>query len=1036
MTHPDIKGFIGRNQALEVYYGLLAERTMGSALFFYSPPEEGGVGKTLLLQHIFQSERSSLVRRVCEPIDFYETRNRKIDDVMETLVSIIGQEFFPRYIEAKRKYQTYRLQEPEPDPAQDYAMRRHGQAVFLHECNLAGQDDLVLLFDTFEAIHGTETERWFLYEFLPAMDEGPFVVFAGRHMGTRLPDKVKPFRLAEFTEEEARLFFENRRPDFPLAWVPILWEKCKHRPLFMEMVADPLYCEETELESWLSLSPDEFVDHLVGKIQQLGYDYPILLAMSYLHRRFDRDILTYLFERHSSLVSRFENVEEILRRLGRYSIVKSRVELGSHLLHDEVRLLVRTKLAKWSAGNGETQKGLLDEPYNLVVNGYYVDRIKDAFDKRGRTDPLYQQLVAERLDYMLERDATGRQAGAGMEYYNSGAHGAQSGPPPQGRRQAGAGMEYYNSEAKVAKEEGLHDFEEVLWNEAIRYRDEKTRFPLWVPYDRWVERGQWLQRAGRYRRAAGHYAQMLGIFGDDPEREMMIRSRLGYCLNQIGRAYRPETSPDKRTWLKGVTLGYAEEHYRVGLERAGERGEEIWQASFERNLGMAYATAGMWQEALHWYDTSIGHCTNLIADFSPDSPDLATVLDIRSGAQVSSGHVLSFLGAYAQAESRCQEALGFLERSASLARDKAAQERRLRAMTFANLNLATNARYTGQYNLATGFHVEAMRLAREAGDMHLQCMILQEMGINSHLAGVHHRMSGPEAKFGSEFAAASSEKQVGLTLRHYRELVRLQREAFDNLARALDMARTSYNEVEVANVLGRLAVVYMEIGELGDIAHRFEEPKSLRKSIQRLKIEAGRLILPEEEELRRELLEPALFGEMSDVVDQAARLLEVSARVGEKSRNYHRALDSWSKLAESQIWRGQYELASIASSYVAALTPRDHQGKLFNAIGTTVEGHIRLLHDGDDTGAARAYGEGFVTLAEEHGYAEALLRPRLARLKDIIDTQVTAPDRLLSFARDIEVFWRESENVAELHPEMLELLDAWKRKAIQQKLFG
>ena len=215
--------FVGRNQALAVFYRRLAYRHMQNGVYYCGA---GGLGKTWLLRKIsleFQDNPTiDPTRMIPSIIDFFDTRNHSIRGLQASI---------------KERLQTPAVFEPYDelirvlDDMQGQAGTTHASVVasldacanrqFIQCCQEAIRGrEVVLLFDTFERVHQRYVGQWLMKAFMPEVKDA-VVVVAGRPVmgpeGPRpvsLPDRFVTYWLEGLEPDEVKDYVARRPVTF------------------------------------------------------------------------------------------------------------------------------------------------------------------------------------------------------------------------------------------------------------------------------------------------------------------------------------------------------------------------------------------------------------------------------------------------------------------------------------------------------------------------------------------------------------------------------------------------------------------------------------------------------------------------------------------------------------------------------------------------------------------------------------------------------------------------------------------------------
>jgi tetratricopeptide (TPR) repeat protein len=327
-------------------------------------------------------------------------------------------------------------------------------------------------------------------------------------------------------------------------------------------------------------------------------------------------------------------------------------------------------------------------------------------------------------------------------------------------------------------------------------------------------------------------------------------------------------------------------------------------------------------------------------------------------------------------------------------------------LIYAQLNMGTAYRHSGDYEKAESWYKKSMKTARQAGNQEGRCQALENLGVNSSLLGRK---------------AAREEKNL---LR----AAQLQLQALRHLTEALSIAGETEWHLALADGLSRLARVYEEIYYLVDALQGMKKlPVELKMAIRDLEREARDFQLPVGIKYTHDLLLQGDFSTLS-WLEKAASLFELSYRIADESENIHRALDSLMEFARLLIELKQFELAPVVISRTERIKGYDYQEPLFSAMAgiTQADLHFELEHY---PRALEEYAASYADLAKQFGYASYLLTNRLssleARLRNL------PPDERIRWCDTLADSWSE-RTVSTVRPDMLHLLEDIRSDALKE----
>jgi tetratricopeptide (TPR) repeat protein len=320
----------------------------------------GGVGKTAILQQVKKAYEKQPGVLVTDVIDFFHTVHRVESWVLDRL-TVAKEDGFPNYREKMREIEGL-------EPVPRLYGEREALETFISDYNhLAGNYRLILLFDTVELVQETPLLEFILD--LIARLRNTVLILAGRFNDNLLfverlnkdfgADRVLTFRLAGFTEEEAKLYFEQ-------ADVPRLGEVNEALRKNIYLLSDgnaikialslewlnrgiPLMSEITRMEpadlekrpaSDLATLQTKFEYALMDGIRNLeSLLSEVVLYMAHLHKRFNRKMLDFFFLQDLDQGARDQQATELISQLRDVPFVKY-VNDDYFVLHDEMTRLV------------------------------------------------------------------------------------------------------------------------------------------------------------------------------------------------------------------------------------------------------------------------------------------------------------------------------------------------------------------------------------------------------------------------------------------------------------------------------------------------------------------------------------------------------------------------------------------------------------------------------------------------------------------------------------------------------------------------
>jgi len=545
--------FVGRAEALDAFYLRFAYRHMKNGIYYYG---RGGLGKTWILKKIILNSENGPTRTASEIIDFFDTQNRNIRGLQTTIKSRLQTpEAFRPYDEIIEHLDAARSQGDLIHASAIASLESRANKLFIECCQQAivGRE-VILLFDTFERVQQLEVGGWLLKTFLPQV-RSLIVAIAGRPVPgpARMPDNIVSYELKGLDFTETKEYIHRLSPSVTDEVIESIWECTGGFPLVIELILDlPLPVREQFVAELSRLEDGKRVQDSLdlqrGLVRQfarldnvsLARKNRVIWAMAYLKRRFDVQMLKYVVENLGEKWLRPGDYNEVFEELNQSVYVKEYPNQQSHLLHDEVQRMVAEYVLDEAT---DPWKEMQHPLHDLIVNRYYPDAIKKAFEDRDLD--LAHQLQAEQLGYILDDKPH-----TGLEQYES-----------------------YRNEIENTHE---YDFEELLWGEM---RDHLDRFEKDRGYRICADRGEWLRRHSLFSKAEGHYCQMMDLF---KEQQIEISQFAGFMAMRQGKI------PEARAIFE-QSLGWidAGDYRNIGI--------------IASDLAQAAIEAGEWDKALVYY---------------------------------------------------------------------------------------------------------------------------------------------------------------------------------------------------------------------------------------------------------------------------------------------------------------------------------------------------------------------------------------------------------------------------------------------------
>ncbi|MCL4301557.1 MAG: tetratricopeptide repeat protein [Anaerolineae bacterium] len=592
------KRFVGRKEALSVFYQRFAYRHMKNVVYYYA---EGGVGKTWILQKILLDNWNDPVHTAADIINFFDTQNQSIYGLQATIKSRlasldVGDAFGP-YDATMKQLEAARADEHTKSVGLLASLESRVNKLFIEGCQKAiiGRE-VILLFDTFERVQQLYVGQWMLKEFLPQV-RSLIIAIVGRPVPTKaeVPNNVVAYELGGLELADVQSYARQTWPlSIPGDLVHRVWQHTNGTPLLIDLIFDLastqfIYGLE-ELDQVSRLQDSERLKKELTKHFRAGTELDrVIWAMAFLRRRFDIPMLKHIVESGELLDLDPSGYQRIITELRKFKFVKEYPELESHLLHDEMQRMV----AKYLLEEVDPRHEIRDVLYNLIVLQYYPKVIAET---KETNHTLARQLQVEQLGYILDKDLQKKNLKGGLAQYLA-----------------------YRDEIDQTHE---YDFEELLWGEV---RDHLEGLED-NGYEESYQRGQWLRRHNLFAKAENHYREMSRRFKG---KVVEINKSLGFSLLRQGKIQE--------------TIEILEQGQALVTD---DDFDDI--ADFNNLLGQAHFAAGHWDKALQHY--TLGARAYTLAK------NVAGIARIY----VNRGYLYSLQGLYSHAIGECKRALELL----------------------------------------------------------------------------------------------------------------------------------------------------------------------------------------------------------------------------------------------------------------------------------------------------------------------------------------------------------------------------------------
>lgn len=415
---PITEEFIGREQEIDYFTHWLTDSSAPSVIFLHDALEEpwkkGGIGKTWLLNRLYNLVETDHPEIIPVTIDFFNVMDRDGVVVAERVVQAL-QRRFPhwepeRFLKILQEYhetvreelmETVNMREHMGDALTDDLRILQGQ---LHENKVS----ILLFFDTFELV-----ERHLVSAVLDPAHTFPdfyhFSRFRAIIAGRNAPDwthpnwagreheiEVRPLKPFDFADTVHYLRVHSYVHDIEsLAQETLhaLHERSEGRPILVGLITDVLNKRIKTPQTLISISRAEFEASLVEEIN--NFDDPsrwAVFTMAHVYHRFNATLLSLLMNRPGlkGLVPEME-YQELLEAIPRLSFVRRSTYSDDFVLHDEMRRLVNKYC--WEKQDPDER---IRRDLSMLAVEYYTALIADE-----EREEVRQSYIAETLFHQL-----------------------------------------------------------------------------------------------------------------------------------------------------------------------------------------------------------------------------------------------------------------------------------------------------------------------------------------------------------------------------------------------------------------------------------------------------------------------------------------------------------------------------------------------------------------------------------------------------------------------------------------------------------
>jgi len=386
--------FINRPKEFTVFSKLL-KTSLRKALYIQA---DGGVGKTELLREFMKRCRDEGWNLGLEDvsdalIDFYSFENRTMIGLRRNIVKRVGSSFFKEYDKKDkelREESSYGVEKGREGRIANIELNMY--PVFQREMEAISKDKIkptALFFDTFELVHSRDVGRWLLQDFIPLANKiGVVIVFAGRG-DIVSSENINSHPLSNFDKKEFYDYLKNLDIYSSDGFTP------NEEEYFELSDGNPLISKLMYIQHWEGKAKEALHSGLIAEYINNTYPekhplYSVILEMSYLKRRFDKNIFEHRQKEYPGIESWDDLKKKIDAEKQKYPFIKYYKESDSFVLHD--------KFQEWmEIYGGGTFRDKSRELYIDVVKGLYETIIDTADDNN-----IKNLLRVEQLAYILD----------------------------------------------------------------------------------------------------------------------------------------------------------------------------------------------------------------------------------------------------------------------------------------------------------------------------------------------------------------------------------------------------------------------------------------------------------------------------------------------------------------------------------------------------------------------------------------------------------------------------------------------------------
>lgn len=369
--------FVGRKQELQAFQDVLQMDCPFRFLTIHSDGE-GGIGKTQLLLQMqaYCESHPEITLFTKEFVDFYQTESRTHLGVMRQIVSNLGKEHFSEFNQQMQAYQETSDQSERQELFTKVETTFQKEFAIFSE-NTSNEKFIVLFFDTYEAIPGTEIIRngkkraeitvfshWLETQFFPGIATPKTrIVISGRYPLRELdPAETLSINLSTLSFADTQDFWKRRfsqNPDTKLTdkklteyiggadLVKIFYALADGRPVLLALFADWMQyynlspqellqeietCTATKItqtEKITKAQRDLFEEELIKRIADMkDPEDKAVRFMAVVHRRMTPEMFQTLADIQEGFKFTQRSLEELNKENIHPAVLKVLMELG------------------------------------------------------------------------------------------------------------------------------------------------------------------------------------------------------------------------------------------------------------------------------------------------------------------------------------------------------------------------------------------------------------------------------------------------------------------------------------------------------------------------------------------------------------------------------------------------------------------------------------------------------------------------------------------------------------------------------------